>query len=479
MAPLIKNTFYSTMTNALQSLANVLIVVLLARPLGTEEFGRLLLAVSFASIFAIIVEFGFRWYATKEVSQNSHAAVDIAGEIFNAQLLLALGATLIAIAAARLLAYPQPTLAVIGIIWVSAVLVAFTQVTRSIFRGLDMFPCDTALNLVLFTAMVLTLAPPLLFQPTTIAFAAAILGARAVYFTAGRVLFNKKVGRMNFRFSILKGSRLVAGAMAYGIQIMIFRLLLEWNTIVLHQYRGNSGVGLYQSAFRFVLATMMISDTLLQAFFPVLSQLAPVDRPRFIKTGKVMNRYLLSGGAYISGAFFIFAPELIRLVYGAPYAPAVPILKILAFAVILYFFSTGPAIALIALGEQGTRARASALVLAFNALCAFILIPAYGARGAAVSMLAAFALYALLNYYFIHRMVKSILIDRRALYAGLLVLGGSLAAWRLKNISLVLGLAAYAVLGSVLFLAATTGAEKKELLRALRFSAATPPGIEP
>jgi O-antigen/teichoic acid export membrane protein len=479
MSPLIKNTFYSTMTNALQSLANVLVVVLLARPLGTAEFGRLMLAVSFASVFAIIVEYGFRWYATKEVSQKPDAARRIAGEIFNAQLLLALAATILAFAATRLLAYPARTVVIVGIVWLSAVLMAFTQVTRSVFRGLDMFPCDTALNLVLFAAIALALVPPLLFLPTTLAFAVAILGARAVYFAAGLSLFRRKVGRMDFHFSIPKGGRLLAGTIAYGTQIMISRLLLEWNTIVLHQYRGNVGVGLYQAAFRFVLGTMMIGDILLQAFFPVIAQLATADRRRFIKTSTVMNRYLLSGGAYMSGAFFVFAPELVRLIFGAPYAPAVPVLRILAFAVMATFLSSAPAIALIALGKQAVRARASALVLAFNALCAFVLIPALGAQGAAASMVAAFMLLALLYLYFAYKTAHSIFFDRRSLYACLLALAGSAAAWQLKSISLSVGIAAYAALGAILFLTATTGEEKKEMLRALRFPAAPAPEIEP
>jgi len=479
MSPLIKNTFYSTITNALQSLANVLVVVLLARPLGTAEFGRLMLAISFTAIFAIIVEYGFRWYATKEVSQRPETARRVAGEIFNAQLLLALAATLLAFTAALLLGYPPRTLAIVGIVWVSTVLMAFTQVTRAVFRGLDMFPSDTALNLVLFAAIALALVPPLLFLPTAIAFATAILGARTVYFAAGQSLFKKKVGPMDFHFSAPRGGRLLTGTIAYGTQIMISRLMLEWNTIVLHQYRGNVGVGLYQAAFRFVLGTMMVGDILLQAFFPLIAQLATSDRRRFIKTTTVMNRYLLSAGAYLTGAFFVFAPELVHLIFGASYTPAVPVLRILAFAVMATFLSSAPAIALIALGKQGARARASVLVLVFNAICAFILIPAYGAQGAAVSMVATFMLLALFYFYFTFKTVKSIFFDRRALYAGLLALGGSAAAWQWKRISLLLGVGAYAALGALLFLTATTGEEKKEMLRALRFPFAPAPEIEP
>jgi O-antigen/teichoic acid export membrane protein len=479
MTPLIKNTFYSSLTNALQSLANILIVVLLARPLGTAEFGRLLLAVSFTSIFAIIVEFGFKWYATKEVSQDPGRALSIAGEIFNAQLILALGATLLAALTVHLLGYPLRTVVVIAVIWVSAVLIAFTQVTRSLFRGLDLFPSDTALNLVLFMATLLALLPPLFFQPTVIAFALAILAARTVYFAAGRLLFARKVGRIGLHFSIPRGGRLLAATLAYGTQIMIFRLLLEWNTIVLYQYGGNVGVGLYQAAFRFVMATMMVSDVLLQAFFPVISRLAVSDRRRFVKTATSLNRYLLSGGAYIAGAFFIFAGELVQWIFGAEYAPAVPVLKILAFSVLGYFLSSAPAIALIALNRQGARARASAAVLAFNAAAAFVLIPAMGARGAALAMGATFILHPALYHLLLFKELRRLFFDLRSLAAILLALGGGLVAWLLKDASLLLGLSGYAALGIALFLVATTGAEKKEMLQALRSPAAAFAEVEP
>ena len=475
----VKNALYATLANALQSMAGILVVVLLARPLGTEEFGRLLLAISFTAVFAIVIEFGFRWYAIKEVSQRPGIAARIAGNIFNAQLLLALASTVLAALAVRILDYPPRTVAVIAVIWVSAVLVSFTQVTRSLFRGLDLFPCDMAVSLVLFAAMVLALLPPLLLHPTTLAFAVAILAARFASFAYGSILFRKKVGRIALNVHPGRAGRLLAATLAYGTQVMIFRLLLEWNTIVLHQFSGNVGVGLYQAAFRFMLATMVISDVLLQSFFPLIARLATTDMPRFAKTCTTLNRYLLAGGAYLAVAFFVFAAELIRLVFGAAYERSVPALKILALAVLANFLSAAPAIALIALGRQATRARASVFVLAFNAAVAFILIPGHGAIGAALATLAAFVVYAALNTAFVHREIGRFFFDRRSMATALLALAGGLALVPLKGLSLPLGLAAYALLGGVLFLAATSREEKAEMLRAVRLPGGIPPEVEP
>ena len=163
MALPVKNALYATMANALQSMAGILVVVLLAGPWAPRNSAGCCWPISFTAVFAIVIEFGFRWYATKEVSQQPGIAARIAGDIFNAQMLLALAATVLAALAARILDYPPRTMAVIAVIWVSAILVSFTHVTRSLFRGLDIFPCDMAISLVLFAAMVLALHPAPVF----------------------------------------------------------------------------------------------------------------------------------------------------------------------------------------------------------------------------------------------------------------------------------------------------------------------------
>jgi O-antigen/teichoic acid export membrane protein len=228
-----------------------------------------------------------------------------------------------------------------------------------------------------------------------------------------------------------------------------------------------------------MLATMVISEVLLQAFFPLIARLATTDSPRFSKTCTTLNRYLLAGGAYLAVAFFVFAAELIRLAFGAAYAAAVPALEILALAVLFNFLCAAPAVALIALGRQATRARASLFVLAFNAAVSFILIPGHGAIGAALATLAAFVMYAALNTAFVHRETGRFFFDRRSLATAGLALAGGIALVLLKGLSLPLGLAAYALLGGVLFLAATSREEKAEMLLAVRPPGGIPPEVEP
>lgn len=468
MSVLVKNTLYSALTNALQFLTNIIILVLLARPLGAEEFGRLLLAISFCSIFGILVEFGFTWYATKEVSQRSDSARAIAGMVFNSQLVLGLGASVLATVFALILGYPLKTVIIIGIIWISTILSTLTDTLRSVFKGLNRFQFETLLNFILLAALLLLLGIFPLFHSGTVAFAGAILVARLAYFIAGMVLFEKKLGKMELDFDMKKGWGLMKTTLSYGIQIILAKLLLELNTIILYRYQGNYGVGLYQASLRFVLATLMISDVLLQAFFPVIASSVNADRTRFMKIGTQLNRYLLAIGAFMTGFFFIFADVLIGVIYGAQYSPAVPILKILAFAVWIKFLSSTQAIVLIASDRQDMRARASAMALFFNVLSAFALIPRFGLRGAACSTVATFLVVAVLYYFFVQKTIGHMLFDRRCLYSVALVVMGSGITWFLKEKSLLLGISSYLILGVLLVLTATTREEKSRIRKMLR-----------
>ena len=463
MSGLVKNTFYSALTNVIQFLTNILILILLARPLGAEEFGRLLLAISFCSIFGMLVEFGFNWYATKEVSQKSDSAQRITGKIFNSQLFLGLGASVLVMIFVLLLNYPPKTRLIIGIIWISTILSSLTHTVRSVFRGENKFQYETLLHIILFAALTLLLATSPLLHAGTAAFAGAILGARIVYFAAGLFLFKMNFGKIEFDFDCKKGWQLMKTTLAYGIQIILARLLLELNTIVLYPYQGNSGVGIYQASLRFVLAFLLISDIFVQAFFPVISSSVHADPLKFVKIGTFLNRCLLTIGAYGTGFFFIFADILVSTIYGAQYSAAVPILRILAFAILIKFLSSTQAIVLIASDRQNMRAQSSAIALSFNVLSAFVLIPLLGLWGAAVSTVATFMIMTIAYSYFVRKTIHRLFYDRRCLYSIVLVLSGSAVTWYLKSVSLTLGIAGYLILGLVLFLVATTTEEKREM----------------
>ena len=257
---------------------------------------------------------------------------------------------------------------------------------------------------------------------------------------------------------------------------MIFRLLLEWNTIVLHQFSGNIGVGIYQAAFRFMLATMVISDVLLQAFFPLIARLATTDRPASSRPAPPSTA-ISSPAARLPGRrVFRFRGGIGPLVFGAAYAGSVPALKILALAVLVNFLSAAPSVALIALGRQGTRARASIAVLAFNAAAAFILIPGHGAVGAALAMLAAFILHAVAEYRLRSPRAGQFLFRPPRPGSGPAGPGGGPGRRAAEGAAPALGLAAYAVLGEPPFSWPPPAARKKRRCSGpCAFRAALPP----
>jgi O-antigen/teichoic acid export membrane protein len=468
MSVLIRNTFFSTLTSATQFLTNILILVLLARPLGTQEFGRLLLAYSFTAIFGILMEFGFKWYATREVSRDPAAALSITGKIFGSQLLLGSTATVVMVLFMHILDYPPQTRLVIALLWLSTIFLTLTNTLRSVFKGLNRFQYETWLQGVLFAMLVLLLAVPSIFHLGTVAFAAAILAARTIYFIFGLFLFKARLGAIGFHFDLTQAWRLTVTTLSFGIQIVLARIMLELNTVVLYQFKGNFAVGIYQAALRFILATVLISDIFIQAFFPVLSHSFKSNPAKFARAGMLLNRIQLSLGAYISGFFFIFADVFIQIAFGQAYGQAVPVLRILAFTTLLIFLSAAQSAILISCDKQYLRLKTNAMALLFNVVSTLALIPLWGAPGAAVSMAATYLLLLLVYLFFVRRTLARLFFDRRCLGAlAWVLLGGALACF-LKNFSLPMGILTYLILGAILFPAATSPAERREMLHALR-----------
>ena len=86
-ASLVRNTFYSGLTTSAGLLLFVL-MILAGRSLGSHDFGVFSFALSLASIFAIITDFGLDDLVVREVARDRRLAGEYFGKIFVWKLIL-------------------------------------------------------------------------------------------------------------------------------------------------------------------------------------------------------------------------------------------------------------------------------------------------------------------------------------------------------------------------------------------------------
>jgi O-antigen/teichoic acid export membrane protein len=162
-----------------------------------------------------------------------------------------------------------------------------------------------------------------------------------------------------------------------GVGIVLSALYFRIDVFLVQRWSGTEAVALYNAVFRLVEALRLFPAAVVAVMLPALCR-APDPRP-------LMRVALpLTGAAIaVSVLLWVTADSLIPLVYGAPYAPAVPAFRILLLALPLLALNLALTHQLIGWSGQRLYATICALALAVNLALNARLIPAMSIDGAA------------------------------------------------------------------------------------------------
>src|SRR3990167_1502861 len=104
---LAKNTSYFTLALVLQKIISFSYFIIIARALGPEDLGKYYFAISFASIFSILIDIGLTNVLTREIAKEKNKANNYLGSVMAVKLPLSLITGLIIVIFAHLLGYSE------------------------------------------------------------------------------------------------------------------------------------------------------------------------------------------------------------------------------------------------------------------------------------------------------------------------------------------------------------------------------------
>ncbi len=169
-----------------------------------------------------------------------------------------------------------------------------------------------------------------------------------------------------------------------GAVTLLFMILIKLDTVLLSFLEGgdNTEVGFYSAAYRLVEATMFLSWIFSHSALPWLARQEDggVGLARGCEVGlKVLTAVLMPIGV----GFAVLAPQLTELFYGSAYDAAVTPLRWLGLMTVLYGINFFASTILVARGRPGGFTRAAIVIIVQNVVFNVVLIPIYGASGAA------------------------------------------------------------------------------------------------
>ncbi len=170
--------------------------------------------------------------------------------------------------------------------------------------------------------------------------------------------------------------------------------------LILGYFAGKEAAGLYKLARSFLKIISKIADPLYEAIYPELVKVYESDNienfVNLIKRATIgMAKIIIPIGILI----FIFADQVLSLIYGSEFGLATNVVRILVFAVIISDLASFTSTSFLAIGNPGLRTKIETIALLVYISLLFILVPYFAQIGAALSLLAFALVLAVLNIF--------------------------------------------------------------------------------
>lgn len=468
-ASLVRSTFYSGLTTSAGLLLFVL-MILAGRSLGSHDFGIFSFALSLASIFAIITDFGLDDLVVREVARDRRLAGEYFGKIFVWKLILSVVALTALVITVNVLKSSPIIRMVTYLLGSMAIFRSFITTVRAFFRAFERFDMEARLVIIDRVLLFACGAAFLLTGSGVLVLAIVFSAVRLVSILVALMLFHRRVDRIVPRFDARFIRTFQIQALPFGLAFLCFGLYTYIDKIVLSLARSESEVGLYNAGFQLYEGLMIIPIILAAVFYPRLSTLFLGDRERHRDLFLRGVKYLMMIAFPLAVGGLFLADDLLLLLFGAEFLPAAPALSILLCATVLAFQNVLLHTFLNSMDRQRTMLLTTLMGFAMAVLLDVLLIPRHGIIGAAVATLGYVATIFAAGGWFIRRSIDGSALAMAMVKVGAAGLLMGLLLWRLESVPVILAAAAAAAIyvGALLFLRVPDRTELDILRQQLR-----------
>lgn len=379
--------------------ALALITLLLARKLGSVGFGEYVFFTTVIFVGNVFSTCGTDMFFIREIAADD----DLARLPAALWIQLFLSGVLIAgviFAAPRLPNQSPDAVLALQIYSLALIPMSFTSVFTTALRGKQRMDSYALLN---FAGALLQALLVLFFINISIAnglvlLAVLLLTSQFVAaFLAGWLCARQIDGFwMGWRFSWLDVRAVFAASASLGVLGLLGMFYQKLSLLLLTLLVGPLLTGLYAAAQRVVEASKVLHIAALTALYPLMAQAESQSSESAAGALALSWKLLLAGSVALALSLSLLAAPAVDLLYGAAFASAVPVLRILAWALIPYTVSSFLTLALVA--SRRARAVGWALMVSLLGLALFSVwwIPAYGLAGVAWAAFSAECLQAFL-----------------------------------------------------------------------------------
>lgn len=461
-----KNTASMMLASVGQKIISLTYFTIIARTLGAELTGMYTAALAMTTIFVVFVDLGFTNVFIREAAKQRDKLQSYLSNVLFAKIFFGILSYAAMAITLQLLGFDKEFQM---LVFLSGVTMLFDSLHLSIYGALRAIGNLLYESVALVGSQLITLVLGttfLFFNLPLIFLIAAFTIASACNVLYASIVAYRVYGlhiRPQYTATVFKHIGNIAIPFAFAA--IFGRIYSYVDVILLKKLATDLEVGLYSTPSKISFAFQFIPLALIAALYPRFSEYYAHNRERLARVFEQSMKFLLVIAVPISVGMFVLAEDIIIFVFSDKFAGSIAPLKILVISLAFSFLSFPIGAFLNACNKQTMQTIITGFVLVVNVVANMMLIPAFGAVGAAYAALVGNICLAVLGYLVIpwiarisHAYVATI-----ALQVGISALCMGLLVWYANRymhflLTIVIGAVVYA-----LFLFLTKALNKQQL----------------
>lgn len=404
-----------------QMLISLVISLLTARYLGPSNFGLINYATSFTAFFAALCNLGINSVLVKELVDNPEKEGQILGTALGLRAISSMLSAITIVAVVSVIDRDEPiTIQVVALCSLGLVFQVFDVFSSWFQRHLkSKFTAIAALVAYVTMAVYRVI---LLIAGGNVALFALATSVDYIALAVMQLIFYKKNDGQRLGFSWKYGKDLLSRSKHFILAGLMVSIYGQTDKLMLKQMLDVTQTGFYSTATTVNNMWCFVLMAVINSMYPsVMEAHKTGDEVLFQKKNRQMYAivFYVSIGAAVM--FNIFAELIIYILYGEAFLPAAMPLRIVSWYTAFSYLGIARNAWVVSKNRQRHLFKIYAAAAASNVVLNFLLIPVFGANGAATASLVAQILTGFVLPFFIKDLRESsILIAEGIMLKGIL-----------------------------------------------------------
>lgn len=380
------NTSFFMVALIFQKLLSFVYFTILARSLGAEGTGQYFFAISFATMFSVLIDLGLSPVLIREVSKDEGNGQRWFSQVFTLKIWLALATAIILTLLNTWIFYSDAVRNLIYLTTLIIIIDSFTLLFYAYIRGRQSLKFESW-GVIIFQIIVLAMGLSLLRITNNVFVLLTVLLVASTFnmFFSGFILRFKYKVKFRFLYSKEFVKKIIIITLPFALSAIFARIYGYIDTFLLKMFLGDAQVGFYGVAYKITFALQFIPLAFVAALYPAFSNYFKTDRQKLERSFVKSFNYLAFIAIPVTFGVIALANEVVSKLYTSEFSMSIFPLQILIASIPFLFVNFSLSSFLNATNRQKINTRNLGVIMVFNIIINLFLIPKLGVWGASLA----------------------------------------------------------------------------------------------